>query len=131
MIKLTRQKEIEKIVKGRDFVAIADIPQLLGCSASTVRRDIKEMESRGLLTQSQGVVIWKAKSPEREQQHEIIYHYRQSQNVDIKRQLGAYAANFVEENDTLFLDTGTTMLELAKKLPDITLTVVTNDRELQ
>ena len=127
MIKLTRQKEIEKIVKGRDFVAIADIPQLLGCSASTVRRDIKEMESRGLLTQSQGVVIWKAKSPEQEQQHEIIYHYRQSQNVDIKRQLGAYAANFVEENDTLFLDTGTTMLELSKKLPDITLTVVTND----
>ncbi len=33
----------------------------------------------------------------------------------------------MEENDTLFLDTGTTMLELAKKLPDITLTVVTND----
>ncbi len=60
--KADKAKEIEKIVKGRDFVAIADIPQLLGCSASTVRRDIKEMESRGLLTQSQGVVIWKAKS---------------------------------------------------------------------
>lgn len=127
MIKLTRQKEIENIVKGRDFVAIADIPNMLNCSVSTIRRDIKEMESRGLLTQSQGVVIWKAKTLDQEQQHEIIYHYRQGQNADIKRQLGAYAAKFVEENDTLFLDTGTTMLELAKSLPDIPLSIVTND----
>ena len=127
MIKIERQNEIEKLVKGKEYIALMDIPRILNCSESTIRRDIDEMEKKGILKRSQGVVIWNKKNPTSNQQPEIIYHYRQSQNADAKRVLGEFAARFVEENDTLFLDTGTTILEMAKHIPDMTLTVVTND----
>lgn len=130
MIKIERQRELKKIIKGREFVSIADILKILNCSESTLRRDLKEMEKMGLLMQSQGVVIWRSEHLEHEKQPEMIYRYRQGQNVEIKRQLGAYAAQFIKESDTLFLDTGTTMIELAKQLPDIPLTVVTNDLQI-
>ena len=127
MIKIERQNEIEKPVKAREYISLMDIPRLLNCSESTIRRDIDEMEQKGILKRSQGVVIWNRKSPALNPQPEMIYHYRQSQNVDAKKILGEFAAKFVHENDTLFLDTGTTMLEMAKHIPDMTLTVVTND----
>lgn len=127
MKKFERQKEIESLVKGHEYVLLSAISPVLNCSESTVRRDIDEMEQKGLLTLNQGAVIWNENNAENNRQKEMIYGYRKNQNADIKKLLGVRAAESVVQEDTLFIDTGTTTLELARHLPDIPLTVVTND----
>lgn len=122
--KFERQSAIAKIVKGRNYVLIADIVESLQVSESTVRRDIQEMEEKGLLLRSQGAVLW---NDDRDQHHMELVYYRQIQNIDKKKQLGAFAAGMIHSGDTLFIDAGTTMLELVRQIPDIPLTVVTND----
>lgn len=124
MKKFERQAAIAEMVKGHNYILITDIIKKLNASDATIRRDIKEMEERNLVTRNQGAVIW---NDMQDEQHKELIFYRQNQNVDIKKELGKYAASLVRQNDTLFIDTGTTMLELAKNLEDIPLTVVTND----
>lgn len=96
-------------------------------SESTVRRDIKELEDKGLVIQSQGTIIWNDNS---NHLHENIF-YRKVQNSDKKKKISLLASKIIEPNETLFIDTGTTMLELVKYIKeDIPLTVVTNDLEI-
>ncbi len=124
MKKFERQAAITEMVKGHNYVLITDIINKLHASDATIRRDIKEMEERRLVTRNQGAVIW---NDTQDEQHKELVFYRQSQNIDSKKELGKYSASMVRQNDTLFIDTGTTMLELARNLEDIPLTVVTND----
>lgn len=48
-------------------------------------------------------------------------------NLDEKRRIGRAAARLVNPHETILLDAGTTVMEMAKSLPnDLPLTVVTN-----
>ena len=122
--KFERQQAIENIAKGRKYVQISDVTKELLVSESTIRRDIEEMENKGLLIRSQGSIIWNDRTSE---YLENVY-YRQDQNINTKKQLAIPAAQLIEPNDILFIDTGTTMMELAKNISDdMNITVVTND----
>jgi DeoR/GlpR family transcriptional regulator of sugar metabolism len=53
------------------------------------------------------------------------------QNQDIKKQLSSAVVETLRPNETIYIDTGTTMMELVKQIPDnLPLVVVTNDLEI-
>lgn len=124
MRKFERQAAIERLAKSRNYILISDLSRELEVSESTVRRDLEEMEAKELLFRSQGAVVWN----DRDDQHMENVFYRQIQNVDEKKLLASYAVSLIAPGDTLFIDTGTTMLELAKRIgTTMPLNVVTND----
>jgi DeoR/GlpR family transcriptional regulator of sugar metabolism len=127
MKKFERLEKIRAMTREHKYVLITEMIRELHTSESTVRRDIEELEKEGCLFRSQGSIIWNDKN---KQYLENIY-YRQIQNSDIKQKIAEKAVSIIQPNETLFFDTGTTMLSLAKTLDEnLPLTVVTNDLEI-
>lgn len=109
------------------YVSIEDVIKTLQVSESTVRRDIDELETKNLVFRSQGMIVWNDKN---NQYLENIF-YRRIQNLDVKKRVSACAAKLIEPNETIYIDTGSTMMELVKNISDDTpLLVATNDLEI-
>ena len=76
-------------------------------STMTIRRDLKILEKAGYVTMSHGGAIYNGDSFQRNETHQIE---RATVRAAEKRAIGRYAAaNFVSDEDVLFLDSGTTV----------------------
>lgn len=116
-----RQEKILDIIKEKKSVRILDLSKQLKVSRETVRRDILEMEERGLLKKTYGGAVLD------EANIETAYDRRQSENELEKKSIGKRAYKYIERGDTIYLDYGTTSFALAKKLVGFEeLVVVTN-----
>lgn len=123
MIPAERQALIIQRLSERRVLSIAEIAEFLDVSQMTVRRDIRALEDQGrALSVAGGVQL-----PERilsEPSHLAKRAMAHNQKVAI----GKFAAGLIKPGDVIYLDAGTTILEIARHLtaiPDIT--VVTND----
>ncbi|MFT3761441.1 MAG: DeoR/GlpR family DNA-binding transcription regulator [Pseudoxanthomonas sp.] len=58
---------------------------------------------------------------------ESPYEARRTAHLDEKRRIGQRAAAMVKAGDTVAIDSGTTAIQLAEALPNIEVTVVSND----
>jgi DeoR/GlpR family transcriptional regulator of sugar metabolism len=101
-----------------------EIMSATGASRSTIRRDIEQMDKEGLLIRTHGG----AKKAEREQTDDIPLTVRQRLYSAEKHQIAKTALAFIEPGDTIFLNAGTTTLELAGLLGVFEdLTIITYD----
>ena len=103
-------------------VRIEQLAERFGTSLMTVHRDLDELESRGLLHKSRGVASALSSSLV-----ESSDMYRAGQQLNEKRSLAHAAMEFIEPGQSIFLDDSTTVLQMAKLLPNkAPLTVITN-----
>ena len=109
MIPTTRLEQILNMTESHGAVTNAAIATQLGVSLMTVRRDIIELEHRGLLRRVHGGVQ-SASSPDRG------FSLRSRQQRSAKHAIGAVAALLVEDFQTIYLDAGSTAMELALSL---------------
>jgi len=94
----------------------------LGVSPETVRRDLIELERRGMLRRVHGG----AASLARLAAAESAYSERILEQSEAKRAIGAAAAGLVAARQTVVIDVGTTSLEVARALPhDLRATIAT------
>ena len=100
---------------------VAELSVELGVSEATVRRDLEQLESRGKLCRLHGGAALPGSIGE------PVYEEKASLNAVNKQEIAKKALSFIRETDTIFLDGGSTVLELAKRLPNMrNLTIVTN-----
>ncbi len=92
-----------------------------------IRKDLKELENRGLLKRVYGGAIINRTHIDLKPIDE-----RQYINSSEKKEIALKALNLIEDNDILFLDTSTINLEIAKLLnnKDMKITVVSNMMEI-
>jgi DeoR/GlpR family transcriptional regulator of sugar metabolism len=93
----------------------------MGVSEVTIRRDLEALERRGLLERTHGGAVathWMRSEPG--------YLEAISSNTDEKRAIGRAAAAMVEPGDALYLNGGTTTLEVFRHLQASGVKVVTN-----
>ncbi|MBL0370862.1 DeoR/GlpR transcriptional regulator [Rhizobium sp. KVB221] len=92
----------------------------LSLSEDTVRRDLREMASEGLLSRVHGGALpIQPDLPD--------FTARRAVASDEKRRLGAKAASMIQPGQIVFLDGGTTNAEIARALPKtIAFTIVTH-----
>lgn len=95
--------------------------ELLGVSEVTIRRDLEELERRGVLERIHGGAI-----SSRRLRSEPRYLEAMTSHAEEKRDIGRAAAALVEPGDTLFFNGGTTTLEVFRHLDGPNLRVVTN-----
>jgi DeoR family fructose operon transcriptional repressor len=121
MLSYERQTRIVQFIQQRVSVSVNDLSQHFGVSPMTIRRDLINLEQKGLVVRLHGgVTVPNSRVALREQEREII-------SITQKTAIGKCAADLVEEHHTVFLDAGTTTAELAKRLVNQQgLTVVTN-----
>jgi len=106
---------------GRDGRVVAKrVSQDLGLSEDTIRRDLRALDRAGHLKRVHGgaIPVAAAQAP---------FSTRLGISTPEKEAIGAIAAQLVAPNQVLFLDGGTTALEVARHLsPDQPATVITH-----
>ena len=97
-------------------------------SSMTVRRDLIYLEERGLVVRTQGGVMSIKKlsngnvvSPSNDENE---YNFRAQQNVHAKQLIAQKALQFIKKNSSIFFDAGSTMMALAKILPNDYMNVI-------
>jgi DeoR family transcriptional regulator, fructose operon transcriptional repressor len=116
-----RHERIQEVLRARQAVRVSTLSELLGVSEITVRRDLEALEQRGLLERTHGGAM-----STRRLSVEPRYDDSISANASLKRQIGRAAAELVHPGDTVFLNDGTTTMEVYRSLQASDLKIVTN-----
>ena len=119
-----RQAEIVAKLNREGRVTVTELMQELQVSDETVRRDLKELESLGLVRRIHGGAI----TPKSDQEEPLLA--RERFNIREKARIGQLASRMVSDGMSLFLDTGTTTLALARRLTARNLRVTTNSLDI-
>lgn len=117
-----RRDYAQKVLREHGHVSVSDLSEDLGVSEVTIRKDLRYLEKHNLLLRTHGGAIlpdrFVADRP---------FEEKAKRNAEAKDRIGKAAANLVQNNDTLFLDAGTTTMQVARNLGRTrNLTVVTN-----
>jgi DeoR/GlpR family transcriptional regulator of sugar metabolism len=111
-------------LKQDGFTSIDHLARTLDVSRSTVRRDLFELQQEGILECVHGGAMMASNKSS----YEPPFKVRYDRFRDEKKRIAAFAATLVKENETLLLDSGTTIGELAAALDKRqNLYVATND----
>lgn len=122
MYELERKRRILDLLNERYRVDVQGLIQELQVSESTIRRDLKELEESNQLKRTHGGAI-----PLYNVHFEPSFLEKEISNCEQKKAIAEEAVQYIEDGDVILLDSGTTMLYLAKELKRFKkLTIVTN-----
>ena len=117
-----RWEQLRALIRDNGVIRVEDLCRRLEVSPATVRRDLDQLERSGAIRRVHGGAV----SVE-SRLDEPVFDDKRSLAAREKRCIAEAALEFVEPGDTVYLDGGSTVLELARMLRDRTnLTVVTN-----
>jgi DeoR family glycerol-3-phosphate regulon repressor len=105
-----RERDILAALRDAGSARILDLARRLGVSEETVRRNVRRLEDRGLVTKVHGGVVlhdWVA---------EPSFAQRLAQNPEAKRRIAAALAATIPNGTSLLLDVGSTTAYLAQAL---------------
>jgi DeoR family deoxyribose operon repressor len=123
--KNARIKSIIETLRYRNAVTIKELTNKLHVSEMTIRRDLSLLEKDNIVNLIPGGAIFKvSRDTERDSEKYLIYH-EETRRTREKLRIGQRAASIVEPHDTIILDVGSTMEQIAKFIPeDISVTIL-------
>lgn len=119
-----RRGQISELVEQLGAITSEELVKQYGVSLMTVWRDLTALEELGRLRRIRGGAV----RLDRRSEAEPLYVSKQVINQSKKDAIARYAAeHFVDDNDIIFMEAGTTVAAMAKHLPAYKhLTVVGN-----
>ena len=104
-----------------NVVRVSELSGRFRVSEETVRRDLERLEQDGVVRRIYGGAVRVSGRA-----MELSFQKRQTRNLEQKRRIAAVARDMIAEGESVVLDASTTVLELARSLPFMRLTVLTN-----
>jgi DeoR/GlpR family transcriptional regulator of sugar metabolism len=106
-----RRAQILQIVRREGRAKVNELASFFNTSEVTIRIDLNELHQRGLVMRSHGGAVLPdtilRESPVQE---------RLKAHAEEKQRIGAMAATLIKDGETIILDSGTTTLEIAKRI---------------
>nr|NNM90909.1 DeoR/GlpR transcriptional regulator [Bacilli bacterium] len=120
-----RKSAILNLIAKHQRVTVSDVAASLHVSETTVRRDLQILEEQNLLKRTHGgaVSVELASFEPTISEKSLLY-------PNEKAAIAKIAVAMLQAGDTIILDAGTTTLEIARQLPDLELTVITNSLDI-
>lgn len=125
MLVVERHDKLTSLLNEKGSIRVTELSEIFNVTEETIRRDLERLENEGKLRRSHGGAV-SIKGNETE----APYFEREVRNVREKQAVAEEAINYVKVNDRIILDASTTAWYMAKRLPDISLTVVTNSMQV-
>jgi DeoR family transcriptional regulator of aga operon len=100
-----------RLVRGAGRATLTELAGRLGVSEMTVRRDLNQLQRQGLVSRVRGGAVALRPPPEA-----AGFAAREGWQVATKNRLGAATAELVRPGQTVLLDAGTTMAQVAGHL---------------
>ncbi|HEK6921638.1 TPA: DeoR/GlpR transcriptional regulator [Staphylococcus aureus] len=116
-----RHELILEELSHKDFLTLQELIDRTGCSASTIRRDLSKLQQLGKLQRVHGGAMLKEN-----RMIEANLTEKLATNLDEKKMIAKIAANQINDNECLFIDAGSSTLELIKYIQAKDIIVVTN-----
>ncbi len=117
-----RKRHIIEQLDAGGKVRVVSLAEQLHVSNETIRRDLAVLEEEGRLRRVYGGAV-----KVQYEEGEPPYQQRQVLNHEAKQAIGRRAAELVQDGNTVYMDTGTTIHELARALKGKKrVTVITN-----
>src|SRR3954453_3556977 len=111
MLAPERRDTILQLLGEEGRLVASDLAPRLRVSLDTIRRDLDDLATTGALRRVHGGALPMSTSPRR-------FVDRRERDSDAKRAIAEVAAGLVEPHSVALLGGGTTVLELARCLPD-------------
>lgn len=114
-----RQARIIEVLNKTGKVEVTALAKLCAVSLVTIRKDLTELEERGLLKREQGYAVPDTENDMRR---------RLTSNYSIKLQLAKKAADMITDGDTVMIESGTCCILTAEEISRTkkNVTIVTN-----
>lgn len=117
-----RQNQILEMFHGNDALQVSDVSQILRVSEITIRRDFDYLEKKGYITRFHGGATLNTSregiSPYTE--GSPLLHSREKQMIALA------VSSLLEDNQTVFMNAGTTILEIFKAVRSKHMRIVSN-----
>lgn len=120
-----RHEDILRILELRERVSVSELTDRLGVSEVTVRKDLSVLEEHGHLVRTRGG----ARLAQDRARLEPIER-RLAARAGIKEAIATAASSLAREGETIYLDSGSTCLALARLVRNMDLRVVTNSLDV-
>lgn len=119
-----RAEKILEILDQKGSVTLKELCEVFPTySSMTIRRDLEALEKQDKLIRVKGG----ARSLKHiSQSFEQVYSERESENRAGKERIARKAVSFVSARRCIYLDSGSTVMSLARLIPDVNLYVITS-----
>src|SRR3954468_109176 len=125
MLIAERQSRLQELLAQRGIADLDSLAEQLRVSSSTIRRDVEQLESKGLVSRTHGGVIWVG-DRNSSSTRPYAFDQRRGYQVDAKRRIARAARSLVRPGETILIDGGTTTFYFAEELLGLPLQLVTN-----
>lgn len=116
-----RIRKIQELFSQQEFVNFEELCSRFEASKSSIRRDLIELEQKGVLRRVHGGAI------SLQTRDEVMDFNRLSRSShDEKERIGRLAASLIQDGQTVMMGGGSTVVEVAKNLSDRRIQIVTN-----
>ncbi|MFA7108523.1 MAG: DeoR/GlpR family DNA-binding transcription regulator [Sphaerochaetaceae bacterium] len=124
MIPAERQKQILKKIMKEETVQVNQLSRKFAVSELTVRRDLEELSRQGLVERKFGGAILVKKETK-----ETEFNQKAKEFSEEKEAIGRASLKFVEDGDTICINSGSTTSEVLKAilLSSKKVTIITNN----
>lgn len=123
MIPYQRRMEMLQLLEQQEIVSLSDFCEhISNVSESTIRRDLKTLEAEGeiILLRGGGACL-------KQGSYEVPVQSKTVKNVNEKEKIAKYAASLVHDGESIYIDSGSTLLRMAKYLKGKDITLVTTN----
>ena len=124
MVRLNaRQEKIRRLLTEQGRLNVHELATRLRVAEMTIRRDLAGLETMGVLTRTHGGCVLQSSFVA-----ELPFPSKQRMHQAQKAAIAREAVRLLKRGQSLYLDTGTTALQVARALPsDLDLRVFTNN----
>lgn len=123
MSQIRRHEKIMEVLLTRKEVTVAELSDQLGVTGKTIREDLAKLEEQGLLMRVHGGAIL----AQSDQYGILPFREPLARHGEEKKEIARKALLHIQAGDIIALDGGSTTLEIARRLDNSPLTVITND----
>jgi DeoR family fructose operon transcriptional repressor len=116
-----RIHKVQELFAREEFVNFEDLCEKFSASKSSIRRDLIELEGKGVLRRVHGGAISLQVRDEGLDFNRLSISYH-----DEKTRIGRMAASLVQDRETVILGGGSSVVEVARNLTEKPIQVVTN-----
>lgn len=121
-----RQQQILDIIENKGEVHLQQLKEIFpNVSAMTLRRDLISLENEGYLIRTYGGAVSIKKIGD-VQKEENAYSIRAGENIEAKTRIAEKAVGMLEIGRSIFFDSGSTLMCLARIIPDDSFSILTS-----
>lgn len=126
MLAVDRRNKIEELIQKNKSVLVPELAKLFDVTTETIRGDLEKLEKQGVLIRTYGGATLVEGS-----ETDMSVSDRDVINFEGKQRIGKRAAGIIKDGETIFLDSSTSSLHIARNIKTKkSLTVITNSERI-